>query len=68
MSNDLWRTPPEIVNYIQNRFGTIQLDLCASDENKVADFHLDEKDNFFDDYWIGCSMVNYGELCWLNPP
>ena len=60
MSNDLWRTPPEIVNYIQNRFGTIQLDLCASDENKVADFHLDEKDNFLDSAWLSNSMVAVG--------
>jgi hypothetical protein len=32
MANDMWQTPPEVIDYIQSRFGKIELDLCASDK------------------------------------
>ena len=65
---DLWRTPPEVIDYIQSRFGEIKLDLCASDAGHVCDFYLDEDDNFLDDCWLSSSMVDMGDLCFLNPP
>lgn len=68
MSNDLWRTPPEVVDYIQSRFGKIQLDLCASETGSVCDFYLDEHDNFLNDAWLASSMIDNGQLCWMNPP
>lgn len=68
MANDLWKTPPQVIEYIQNRFGTIMLDLCSSDENKVCDFNINESDNFLDDKWMHLHMIETGYLCWMNPP
>ena len=68
MSNDLWRTPPEVIRYIENRFVEIDLDLCSSDENKVCENNLSEDDNFLDDKWLRNGFVGIGDLCWLNPP
>lgn len=77
MANDTWRTPPQVISYIQNRFGKIQFDLCSSDENKVCEFNINEKDNFLDDKWLKSSMaefgvlfglIDFGDLCWMNPP
>jgi len=68
MANDLWRTPPEVIEYIERKFGEIKIDLCSSDENKVCEFNLTEDDNFLDDSWLSNSMVDIGDLCWCNPP
>ena len=47
MSNgDLWRTPQQVIDYIQSRFGEIKVDLCASEEGHVCDFYLDIGDDF----------------------
>ena len=66
MANDLWRTPPEVIEYIERKFGEIKIDLCSSDENKVCEFNLTEDDNFLDDSWLSNSMVDIGDLCWCN--
>ena len=68
MSNDLWRTPPEVIDYIQNRFGIIEIDLCSSDENTVCPFNINEEENFLDDCWLGEKMINKGDLAFCNPP
>lgn len=68
MANDLWRTPLEVVDYIEKRFGKIQLDLCASDESHVCDFYITEQENFLDNSWLASLMVDHGDLCWMNPP
>ena len=72
MANDLWRTPPEVINWVQDRFGKIDIDLCSSDEDKICDRHLTEQDNFLDDCWIeyGSDMrsIYTGDLAWCNPP
>lgn len=65
---DLWQTPPEVIQFIERRFDQIQLDLCASEDNKVCDFFLSENDNFLDPLWINTSMIDIGELSFLNPP
>lgn len=65
---DLWKTPREVIEYIEKRFGDIKLDLCASDEAHVCDFYLTEGDNFLDSSWVNNSMVDAGGLCWMNPP
>lgn len=74
MSNgDLWRTPQQVIDYIENRFGKIKLDLCASDEGHVCDYYLTESDDFLDDKWIkpenalNANSKN-GDLHWMNPP
>jgi len=74
MSNDLWRTPNEVIEYIQSRFGVIELDLCASDSGHVCDRYITEEENFLLDANLDIEFNedNYslftGDLCWINPP
>lgn len=68
MSNDTWRTPQEVIDFIQDRFGLIEIDLCSTDENRVCNFNLSETENFLDDMWIEQEMINKGDLAWCNPP
>lgn len=72
MSNDLWRTPPEVIEFIECKFGVIQLDLCASDKGHVCASYLDDDCNFLDDNWLSYVgedfNVHSGDLCWMNPP
>ena len=58
MANDTWRTPTEIINFIENKFGKIQIDLCSSDETKVCDLNLTEENNFLNNYWIDKNLIN----------
>ena len=68
MSNDLWRTPPEVIGYIVERFGLIEIDLCSSDENRVCPFNINEDENFLDDFWLIDCPMGKGGLAWCNPP
>jgi phage N-6-adenine-methyltransferase len=68
MSNDLWKTPKEVIDYIQVRFGEIQLDLCASESGHVCEFYIDQDDNFLDDAHISRWLIDNGNLAWMNPP
>ena len=68
MANDTWRTPPEVIEFIESKFGYIRIDLCSSNENKVCDINIDEDANFLSDYWIYKSDICQGQLAWCNPP
>ena len=72
MSNDLWRTPVEITEFIQNKFGEINIDLCSSNENKVCENNIDEELNFLDDCWLAYAPEEFnvvpGDLAFCNPP
>jgi phage N-6-adenine-methyltransferase len=69
MSNDLWATPPEVIDYIENRFGEIRIDLCASDECHVCELYLTQQEDFLDDNTLYLlEDVNHGSICWMNPP
>ena len=68
MANDLWKTPPEVIGFITEKFGDIQLDLCSSDENKVCLFNINEQDDFLNDCWLNNSMLDIGSLAYCNPP
>jgi len=72
MSNDLWRTPPEVIGFLTERFGSINLDLCSSDKNKVCENNLDEECDFLDDSWIAYAPEEFnfvaGDLAFCNPP
>ena len=69
---DSWRTPQEVINFIERKFGEIEIDLCSSDENKVCINNLDEDCDFLDDSWIAYSPEEFnvctGDLAWCNPP
>jgi len=69
MANDMWQTPPEVINYIQSRFGKIELDLCASDKGHVCDKYITEEDDFLSDKLLPLKFNTFlGRLCWMNPP
>jgi phage N-6-adenine-methyltransferase len=65
---DTWRTPKEVINFIENKFGNIKIDLCSSNENKVCDLNITEKNNFLDDSWMNRCLIDNGDLAWCNPP
>ncbi len=65
---DSWRTPPEVVDFIECRFGEIKIDLCSSDENRVCAVNISEQDNFLNDAWLSLEMISLGVLTWCNPP
>lgn len=66
MANDTWRTPPEVIQFIESKFGRIAIDLCSSNENSVCDLNLTEDDDFLEDKWIKSGYI--GGLHWCNPP
>lgn len=70
MSNDLWATPPEVIDFIQREFGQIQLDLCASDAGHVCSAWIDQDMDFLKDCWMSPDflVLSKGSLTWLNPP
>ena len=68
MANDTWRTPPEVIEFIESKFSEIQMDLCSSDENKVCTSNINEDDDFLLDHWIESYVINLGDLAWCNPP
>lgn len=68
MANDLWRTPPEVIDWIEDEFGEIKIDLCASKQNAISEFYLDERDDFLKDSWIKTMMIDFGDLAFCNPP
>lgn len=63
---DKWRTPQEVINFIEQKFGSIVKDLCASDTGYVCRPYLTEEDNFFDDKWMVQAVE--GQNHWMNPP
>ena len=63
---DSWRTPPEVISFIEGKFGEIKMDLCSDDKNKVTLDNLSEVDDFLDDKWINSGYT--GEAHWCNPP
>ena len=63
---DEWRTPPEVIDFIQDRFGLIKMDLCSTDEDSVCIDNLTESDDFLNDKWISSGYI--GQLHWCNPP
>ena len=71
MANDSWATPPEVVAKVEAWLGlNFMLDVCATEENKKAQFYIDE-----DQDSLSCDWADYeehghhpGYPLWLNPP
>lgn len=56
-------TPPEFIEAVEDRFGTITFDLSASKSNAVADRFFDiEADSLVQDW------TKLDGVLWLNPP
>ena len=69
MANDLWRTPKEVIQFVERKFGmSISMDFCSTDENKVCEFNLTQDHNFLNDQWLGEFVIDENKLCWCNPP
>jgi phage N-6-adenine-methyltransferase len=62
ISGDGLQTPADLMSALQNRFGTFDLDACASDGNAKARFYFTEESDGLARGWGG-----YG-LCFVNPP
>ena len=66
MANDLWRTPPSVIEYVTNRWGNIALDLCADISNTVSPEYYSEDDSMLD---ATESELSWHEgIMWCNPP
>lgn len=65
MANDNWKTPPSVIDYVKRRWGEIDIDLCASRDNRVCELYYSEDDSFLDSN--ACDFG--GDLTlWCNPP
>ena len=65
MANDLWRTPPEVMDFLKFEFKfTPDVDACASAENTKCNMFYSEENSFLevkkDDL--------YRSKIWCNPP
>jgi len=70
MANDTWRTPPEVIDYIENRFGKIALDLCASDAGHVCENYITHIGDFLSHETLMShdGSIHGDDLSWMNPP
>lgn len=69
MANDLWRTPPEVFNTLNNEFDFIA-DMACSNENTLCDiFFTEEEDSLSFDWAHRLKPPKYKhEYVWCNPP
>jgi phage N-6-adenine-methyltransferase len=58
---DDWATPRSLITKLEKEFGKFDLDVCASDKNKVCE-------RFFDKSTNGLEQVWDGSLVFCNPP
>lgn len=59
---DKWRTPPEIIDWLERRYRNFDLDAAASESNRVCEKFYDEKTNCLKRWW------GKGKHVFLNPP
>lgn len=59
---DLWSSPREVVEWMENRYGAYDLDAAASEENKVCEKFYSKETNCLKRWWGRNKHV------WLNPP
>ncbi len=46
-----WTTPPELIEWIENRFGQIDLDIAASKENAICERYFTKEHSAFKNPW-----------------
>lgn len=59
---DAWSTDPEVIAFMEARYGKYDLDAAASKENAVCAKFYDEKTDCFKRWW------GTNKHIWLNPP
>lgn len=69
MSNDLWRTPPEVFNTLNAEFNFIA-DMACSHQNALCALHFTEEDDSLSFNWSQHPALqsNRLEYVWLNCP
>lgn len=59
---DLWGTDPELISWMESRYGKYDIDAAANADNAVCEKFYDEKRNCLKIWW------GKGKHIWLNPP
>ena len=68
MSNDLWRTPPEVFNTLNKEFHFFA-DMAASKQNALLSFYFDEEQDSLSFNWFDAlPRTTRTEYVWLNCP
>lgn len=70
MSNDLWRTPPEVFNTLSKEFQFVA-DMASSDKNKLCNIHFTEEDDSLGFDWFEMIQSKFpfdGNYVYCNPP
>lgn len=58
---DDWATPRSLITRLEREFGKFDLDVCASNKNRVCERFFDKDQNGLEQPWDGL-------LIWCNPP
>jgi phage N-6-adenine-methyltransferase len=68
VSNDTWRTPPEIFNYFNMGYD-FKIDVCASKENSLCPDYIDQDEDALKADWLHKGLNRRkGTYVWMNPP
>lgn len=70
MSNDNWRTPPEVFNTLNKEFEFVA-DMACTEENKLCEYGFTEKDDSLSFDWaaeIAEEVAGGNCYVWLNCP
>ena len=62
-SKDLWQTPPGVFHNLDDEFN-FDLDVCASNENKLCSHYFTEEKSALDFEWDFCHNTS----AFINPP
>lgn len=72
MANDLWRTPPEVFNKLNEEFNFLW-DVASSDENHLCENYFTERDDALSKRWDLDTRdidkhITMQDYIWCNPP
>jgi len=75
MANDLWRTPPQVFEYLNKKFGFVA-DMAASEDNNLLEYYFTEKENslsfrWFDELFKRGLLIRTSDrdpFVFVNPP
>lgn len=68
MANDLWRTPPEVFAWLNNRFDFV-LDVAASDKNHLCEnYFTEDNDGLAMDWHFTARAIKPNGWVWCNCP
>jgi len=59
-NTDMWATPQDTFDALNEEFGPFDLDVCATADNAKCTLYYTEELNGLNQPWLG--------RCWMNPP